>query len=163
MSSKHHALPGNSPASGAVMFNGWARNGHLPTPDDLTPEAGAFREYANTQAVLAVAVELRTANLLALADHVRTDRTKTALIDTVSERMGLIEPTSEDQPASADIPPAEDLEHAIEVLATDLWEADTYKNTPARTFGEDYANAQDRYRTMARAILAPEPVEPAKK
>lgn len=49
-------------------------------------------DWGNTQAVMALAFEQRTANLIALADHVRSDATKTALIDVACERMGLIQP-----------------------------------------------------------------------
>lgn len=38
-----------------------------------------------------------------------------------------------------------------------LWAADPGKQTPARSFSEDYGAAQDRYIKMARALLAPEP------
>ncbi|WP_346921923.1 hypothetical protein [Glutamicibacter creatinolyticus] len=63
----HPSFPGNIPAGGAATFSGWARNGQKPTPDDLTPEAQAYREYAQIQATLALAYEQRTANLIALA------------------------------------------------------------------------------------------------
>lgn len=66
----HPSFPGNVPASGAARFLGWARNGYKPTPDDLTPEAQAYREYAQIQAILAVAYEQRTANLIAVATAV---------------------------------------------------------------------------------------------
>ena len=62
----HPSFPGNIPAGGAATFSGWARNGQKPTPDDLTPEAQAYREYAQIQATLALAHEQRTANLIAL-------------------------------------------------------------------------------------------------
>lgn len=45
------------------------------------------------------------------------------------------------------------LEAEIDGCARDIWKADPGNNTPARTFDEDYASAQDRYRTMARAAL----------
>ena len=51
------------------------------------------------------------------------------------------------------IPTKAELEAEIEACAQDLWKADPGNNTPARTFSEDYASAQDRYRAMARAAL----------
>lgn len=59
-------MNGNPHYSGSLQFSGWARNGRKPTDPDLTPEAAAFREYALTQATLALAYEQRTANLIAV-------------------------------------------------------------------------------------------------
>lgn len=91
-------------------------------------------------------------------DLVRRVRTDTANCPIHAEQS----PAAEDL-ETVEVHEAEDLEHAIEVMATDLWEADPGNKTPARTFGEDYAATQDRYRAMATAILAPEPVEPETK
>lgn len=77
-------FPGNDHASGAMRFSGWARNGHKPTPDDLTPEAQAYREYAQTQATLALAYEQRTANLIAA--YGTSDLIE---FDTILARLGL--------------------------------------------------------------------------
>lgn len=46
--------------------------------------------WGNTQAVMALAYEQRTANLISLMDHVRNDDTMEALKDVVFERVGLI-------------------------------------------------------------------------
>lgn len=62
-----NGMDGNNHYEGSLQFSGWARNGRTPTHADLAPEASAFREYAQSQATLALAYEQRTANLIAAA------------------------------------------------------------------------------------------------
>lgn len=52
-------------------------------------------------------------------------------------------------------PASEDFEEEVDKIARRLWLSDPKNNTPARSFGEDYGDAQDRYRTLARVALDP--------
>ena len=69
---KHPLFPGNIPAGGSFKFSGASRNGDLdPTPSDFLPESEVFRGYALIQSNLAIAHELRTANLQRERDWTR--------------------------------------------------------------------------------------------
>lgn len=114
--------------------------------------------YADTRmelakATLALAHEQRTANLLTFyataGQQTYNDQQRAEL----RARLGIpdikIAPNTPAGPE--DHSPT--LEAEIDGCARDIWKADPGNNTPARTFDEDYASAQDRYRTMARAAL----------
>lgn len=96
---------------------------------------------------LSLALEAIAHAVLSVTDQVRT------IMDVMVQAA----------PAGLD-PEAEDLDLEVEVagLAVQLWEYDPGKNTPARTFAEDYRSNQDRYLVMARRALTQDPVEPTK-
>jgi len=132
-----------------------------------TEDAEIYRSSANTYALLTVAEELKTANLLNYYATTGTNIYNERQREELTRRLGIPEtpivPLSQEAAAAGfnvddivpggGLPTKADLEAEIEACARDLWKADPGNNTSARSFDEDYLERQDRYRAMARAAL----------
>lgn len=114
----------------------------------------AMTIQAQIHATMALAAAQHTANLLtfyaAAGQQTYNDQQRTELRARLGIPETLIAPINTPTDPEDHSPT---LEAEIDGCARDLWKADPNNNTPARTFDEDYASAQDRYRTMARAAL----------
>lgn len=85
-----NCMSGNRAYRGAERFLANSRNGVRISNEDATSDAAVHRELALAQSNLAVAYELRTANLIALATHQTSKGVYgTRYWDEIAERLGV--------------------------------------------------------------------------